>query len=59
MVNTVEEAKIAIDCSAKYPPTGKRSVGGGMHAMNFDATAGDYYKYANDEILVVLQTESP
>ena len=30
-----------------------------MHALNFDATAGDYFKYANDEILVVLQTESP
>ena len=39
MVNTVEEAKIAI-AAAKYPPTGNRSVGGGMHAMNFDATAG-------------------
>ena len=30
-----------------------------MHSLNFDATAGDYYKHANDEILVVLQTESP
>jgi 4-hydroxy-2-oxoheptanedioate aldolase len=58
MVNTVEEAKIAI-AAAKYPPTGNRSVGGGMHAMNFQASAGDYYKHANDEILVVLQTESP
>lgn len=58
MVNTVEEAKIAI-AAAKYPPTGNRSVGGGMHALNFDASAGDYYKYANDEVLVVLQTESP
>jgi len=58
MVNTVEEAKIAI-AAAKYPPAGNRSVGGGMHSLNFDATAGDYYKYANDEILVVLQTESP
>jgi 4-hydroxy-2-oxoheptanedioate aldolase len=58
MVNTVEEAKIAI-AAAKYPPLGNRSVGGGMHAMNFDATAGDYYKQANDEVLVVLQTESP
>ncbi|MDX1968338.1 MAG: aldolase/citrate lyase family protein [Planctomycetaceae bacterium] len=58
MVNTVEEAKLAI-AAAKYPPAGNRSVGGAMHAMNFDATAGDYYKYANDEILVVLQTESP
>jgi 4-hydroxy-2-oxoheptanedioate aldolase len=27
--------------------------------MNFDATAGEYYAQANDEILVVLQTESP
>ena len=30
-----------------------------MHSMNFGATAGDYYAQANDEILVVLQTESP
>lgn len=58
MVNTVQEARDAI-AAAKYPPAGTRSVGGGLHAMNFDATAGDYYKYANDEILVVLQTESP
>src|SRR4029077_21143928 len=58
MVNTVEEAKLAI-AAAKYPPTGNRSIGGGLHALNFDATAGDYYKRANDEILVVLQTESP
>lgn len=58
MVNTVEEAKIAI-AAAKYPPTGNRSIGGGLHSLNFGASAGDYYKYANDEILVVLQTESP
>lgn len=58
MVNTVEEAKVAI-AAAKYPPQGNRSVGGGMHSLNFDASAGDYQKYANDEILVILQTESP
>lgn len=58
MVNTVEQAKAAI-AAAKYPPVGNRSVGGGLHALNFGATAGDYYRYANDEILVVLQTESP
>ncbi|MGE3315810.1 MAG: HpcH/HpaI aldolase/citrate lyase family protein [Planctomycetaceae bacterium] len=58
MVNTVEEAKAAI-AAAKYPPAGNRSVGGSLHALNFEAAAGDYYKYANDEILVVLQTESP
>lgn len=58
MVNTVEQAKAAI-AAAKYPPVGNRSVGGATHALNFNATAGDYYKYANDEILVILQTESP
>lgn len=58
MVNTVEEAKIAVD-AAKYPPTGNRSLGGGLHSLNFDASAADYYAQANDEILVVLQTESP
>ena len=44
---------------AKYPPVGNRSLGGGMHSMNFDATAGEYFEKANDEILVILQTESP
>lgn len=58
MVNTVEEAKLAI-AAAKYPPAGNRSIGGGLHALNFDASAGEYFKYANDEILVILQTESP
>ncbi|MBS0261889.1 MAG: 2-dehydro-3-deoxyglucarate aldolase [Planctomycetes bacterium] len=58
MVNTVEEARQAI-AAAKYPPVGNRSIGGGLHALNFDAAAGDYYQRANDEILVVLQTESP
>jgi 4-hydroxy-2-oxoheptanedioate aldolase len=58
MVDTVEQAKVAI-AAAYYPPTGNRSVGGGMHSMNFAATAGDYYAQANDNILVVLQTESP
>ncbi len=58
MVNTVEEARVAI-AAAKYPPTGNRSLGGSLHALNFSASAGDYYRHANDEILVVLQTESP
>ena len=58
MVNTVEQAQEAI-AAAKYPPTGTRSLGGTLHALNFGATPGDYYRRANDEILVVLQTESP
>jgi 4-hydroxy-2-oxoheptanedioate aldolase len=58
MVDTVEQAKTAI-AAAYYPPIGNRSVGGGMHSMNFGATAAEYYEQANDNILVVLQTESP
>jgi 4-hydroxy-2-oxoheptanedioate aldolase len=58
MVNTVEEAKTAI-AAAKYPPIGNRSIGGGLHMLNFDAEAGEYFDKANDEILVILQTESP
>lgn len=58
MVDTVEQAQIAIR-AAKYPPVGNRSLGGGMHSMNFGTSAGDYFKNANDEILVILQTESP
>jgi len=58
MVDTVEQARTAI-AAAKYPPEGNRSVGGGMHSLNFGASAAEYYERANDEILVVLQTESP
>ncbi|WP_437205742.1 HpcH/HpaI aldolase family protein [Planctomicrobium sp. SH664] len=58
MVDTVEHAKLCI-AAAKYPPVGNRSVGGSLHAVNFEAGAGDYYKHANDEVLVILQTESP
>ena len=57
MVNTVEQAEVAIR-AAKYPPLGNRSLGGTMHAMNFDATSAEYYRHANDEIIVILQTES-
>jgi len=58
MVDTVEQALIAIR-AAKYPPTGNRSLGGGMHAMNFGTNSTEYFQKANDEILVILQTESP
>jgi 4-hydroxy-2-oxoheptanedioate aldolase len=58
MVDTPEQAQRII-AAAKYPPVGNRSVGGGMHAINFEAQSDDYFQRANDEILVVLQTESP
>lgn len=56
MCNSVEEAELAV-ASCKYPPEGCRSVGGGLHALNFATTPSEYYKRANDEILVVIQIE--
>jgi 4-hydroxy-2-oxoheptanedioate aldolase len=58
MVNTPEQARLAI-AAARYPPEGNRSAGGGTHALGFAASADEYYERANEEILVVLQTESP
>jgi 4-hydroxy-2-oxoheptanedioate aldolase len=56
MCNSVEEAELAV-ASCRYPPVGRRSVGGGLHALNFGTTPGEYYQRANDEILVVIQSE--
>src|SRR5262245_49560848 len=49
MVNSREEALAAVS-AAKYPPAGSRSVGGGVHALNFAATAAEYFRRADDEI---------
>src|SRR5438876_5726392 len=56
MVNSRQEAEDAV-AAALYPPWGNRSVGGSVHALNFNATAADYYAKVNDELLVVLQCE--
>lgn len=56
MVNTKEEAERAVQ-AMRYPPVGQRSVGGGRHALSFDTSANDYYRHANDELLLVLQLE--
>ena len=56
MVNSREEAEAAVS-AALYPPTGNRSVGGSVHALNFDTTAQDYFAHANEELLIVLQCE--
>ena len=56
MCNTVAEAEQAV-AVCKYPPKGCRSVGGGLHAMNFQTSSGEYYARANDEILVIVQAE--
>src|SRR5438874_2503061 len=56
MVNSRAEAEAAVSAML-YPPTGTRSVGGSVHALNFHTTAPDYYAHANEELLVVLQCE--
>lgn len=56
MVNSRAEAEAAV-AAARYHPRGRRSVGGSLHALSFDATPAEYYERANDEILVVIQTE--
>ncbi len=56
MVMDAAEAKAIVEAT-KYPPKGTRSVGGGLHALNYGASAEDYYRQADEEILVVIQTE--
>ncbi len=56
MVNTPEEAEAAV-AAARYPPEGRRSVGGSLHALSWGATPSAYFASANREVLVVLQAE--
>jgi 4-hydroxy-2-oxoheptanedioate aldolase len=56
MCCSVEEARAAVS-ACKYPPAGARSVGGSLHALNFGGAPADYYRRANDEILVIVQAE--
>src|SRR5205823_7104577 len=41
----------------KYPPAGNRSVVGGLHCLNYQTSPAEYYRRANDEILVIVQAE--
>lgn len=56
MCCSAEEAAAAV-AVCKYPPQGVRSVGGGLHTLNFGTDASTYYRRANDEILVIVQAE--
>ncbi len=56
MCNTVELAELAVS-SCKYPPTGTRSVGGSLHALNYSTNASEYYRHANEQVLVIVQAE--
>lgn len=56
MVNSRAEAEAAV-AAARYAPRGTRSIGGQLHAANFNTDPATYYQRANDEILVVLMAE--
>jgi 4-hydroxy-2-oxoheptanedioate aldolase len=56
MVMDADEAR-AIVAATKYPPRGNRSVGGSLHALNYGTSGERYFQVADDEILVVIQTE--
>lgn len=58
MVNTKVEAERAVQF-CKYPPAGVRGIGAGK-AVLFGAAAEeftDYYEQANNEVMVIVQTE--
>jgi 4-hydroxy-2-oxoheptanedioate aldolase len=56
MVNSRAEAEAAV-AAARYAPLGKRTIGGQLHAINFECDPATYYARANEEILVVLMAE--
>ena len=56
MVNSRAEAEAAV-AAARYAPLGERTIGGQLHAINFECDPATYYARANDEILVVLMAE--
>ena len=55
LVNSAETAQRVVD-SAKYPPDGKRSVGGGR-AHTYGFTFNRYLATANARVAVVIQVE--
>jgi len=56
MVNTRAEAEAVVG-AARYAPLGSRTIGGQLHAANFETDPATYYAKANDEILVIVMAE--
>ena len=58
-VDSASEAqRVANAC--RYPPVGKRSMGGGLQQLGFASMpVGDAARIVNDETLVVVMIESP
>jgi 2-dehydro-3-deoxyglucarate aldolase/4-hydroxy-2-oxoheptanedioate aldolase len=57
-VNTREQALAAVQ-ACKYPPVGLRGIAGSPRAAGYGRDTAAYLKRANDEILVILQVETP
>lgn len=56
-VNNVEEAKAAV-AACRYPPLGIRGAAGGTRAASYGLDMG-YYERAADELLIIVQIETP
>src|SRR5687767_7554398 len=58
-IDDAQEARRVAD-ACRYPPTGKRSMGGGLPQLGFAPLAvGEQARIANEETLVVVMIESP
>lgn len=58
MVESVEQAREVISAS-HYPPQGCRSAAAASHYKRFQMTLEEYLAVANEELILVLQIESP
>jgi 4-hydroxy-2-oxoheptanedioate aldolase len=56
MVNTPEEAA-AMVAATRYPPEGRRSIGGWLRSARWDTDAAGYLAAANQEVLLIVQAE--
>lgn len=56
MVNSRAEAEQAAS-AMRYPPQGTRSVGGGRPGLSFGTSVDQYFRRANEELLLVVQIE--
>ncbi len=56
-INTKEEAEQVV-AACKYPPEGIRGLAGSTRAAGFGQNSGQYFKKANDEILIIAQVET-
>ena len=58
-VDTAEEARRAAN-ACRFPPVGKRSMGGGLQQVGFASMAvGEMARVVNEETLIVAMIESP